>query len=301
MEVDQLYETYRPLLFSIAYRLLGSVTEAEDTVQETFLAWSERSGRDGAHAEAVRNEKAFLCRIVTNICNDRIRKLSRRRETYIGPWLPEPLIEDAGSPEDACIRKETVQTAYLLMLQQLSEAERTVFVLREAFGFSYDEIAEMMGKSAANCRQIYRRARRGMPANAKPDADPAVRPQSERALNILLEFAHSLERGDIARTLQLLTSDAVLLSDGGGKVKAALNPIHTPERIIAFVTGTAAKLPPEIRMSIRTVNGLPGFVYSLNGAAVYVVSLAIEGDRIAAIYMVSNPDKLIHLNRNRRS
>jgi RNA polymerase sigma-70 factor (ECF subfamily) len=298
METEQLYEVYRPLLFSIAYRLLGSVTEAEDTVQETFLALSERSIREGAKDSApVHNMKAYLCRIVTNICMDRMRKQSRQKETYVGPWLPEPLVDMDGGPEDTFVRKETIHTAYLLLLQQLSAVERTVFVLREAFGFGYDEIAEITGKSTANCRQIYRRAKRGMPAVTEADAQPAVRPENERMRNILLEFASSLERGDITRVLQLLTRDAVLLTDGGGKVKAALNPIYSRERIAAFVAGTAAKLPPGMKISFRTVNGLPGIVYTLGGIIHYVVSLAFEGGRIASFYMVANPDKLVHLNR----
>ncbi|QYR23579.1 RNA polymerase sigma factor SigJ [Paenibacillus sp. sptzw28] len=296
METGQLYETYRPLLFSIAYRLLGSVTDAEDTVQETFMVWSERIIRDSAVVAPVHNEKAFLCRVITNLCADRIRKESRRRETYIGPWLPEPLIEDFGGPEDICVRKETIHTAYLLLLQQLSAIERTVFVLREAFDFSYDEIAEITGKSTANCRQIFRRSKRGIPA-LEPDPQPAPQTDNEQLRSILLEFAQSLERGDIGRVLQLLKSDAVLLSDGGGKVKAALNPIHSSERIIAFVAGTAAKLPSNTEISFRIVNGLPGLVYKIGGIVHYAVSLAFKGGQITSIYMVSNPDKLVHLNQ----
>jgi RNA polymerase sigma-70 factor (ECF subfamily) len=296
METEQLYETYRPLLFSIAYRLLGSVTDAEDTVQETFMSWSERNVRDTASSAPVHNEKAYLCRVVTNLCADRIRKQSRRRETYIGSWLPEPLIEDSGGPEDVCVRKETIHTAYLLLLQQLTAVERTVFVLREAFDFSYDEIAEITGKSTANCRQIFRRSKRGIP-DLEPDAQPAAPADNEQLRSILLEFAQSLERGDIGRVLSLLKSDAVLLSDGGGKVKAAINPIHSSERIVAFIAGTAAKLPSNTEISFRIVNGLPGIVYKIDGIVQYAVSLAFEGGQITSIYMVSNPDKLIHLNQ----
>ncbi|WP_284645362.1 RNA polymerase sigma-70 factor [Paenibacillus silviterrae] len=295
MQIDQLYETYRPLLFSIAYRLLGSISDAEDTVQETFLAWSERTKQTAAvQGEPVTHIKAYLCRILTNHCADRIRKLRRQRESYVGPWLPEPLT-NAG-PEDACIRKDTIHTAYLLLLQQLNAAERTVFVLREAFDFSYDEIAEITGKSTANCRQIYRRARQGMPAREEQDVKPPDMKDNERARSILLEFGQALERGNVPKVLQMLTQDAVLVSDGGGKVNAALKPILTPERIVAFIIGTVSKLPEGMQVKSDQVNGLPGLVYTLEDRVLYVVSFALEGERISGIYLVSNPDKLERLN-----
>jgi len=291
LDASRLYETYRPLLFSVSYRLLASVTEAEDIVQETFLAWSERAGR--GTDTGVTNVKAYLCRIAANLCADRIRSSARQRALYSGPWLPEPLIGDAGMPEDACVRKESVTTAYLLLLQQLSETERIVFVLREAFAFSYDEIAEVTGKTAANCRQIFARARRGMPRPAREDA-PAM-PDRAEAQQLLVRFAQSVERGDIAGVIRLLTGDAVLLSDGGGKVKAALNPIRTPERIAAFLAGVAGKMPPGTETALQTVNGLPGALFSADGVVWAVLSLDMKGGRISGVYIMMNPERLTHL------
>ncbi|XEC95995.1 RNA polymerase sigma-70 factor [Paenibacillus tarimensis] len=289
MDTTELYALYKPLLFSIAYRLLGSVTDAEDIVQETFLVWTEQS-----RAAAVTNVKPYLCRIVSNLCADRIRQQTRQREAYAGPWLPAPIVEDGSGPEDICLRKDTLNTAYLLLLQQLNEVERIVFVLREAFGFSYDEIADITGKSAANCRQIFRRARRGMPGDPEVQSPAPVR--TERAHRIVEQFMQSFERGDISRVMELLTADAVLLTDGGGKVKAALKPIVTAERVVAFFQGTAGKLPPGVSARAATVNGLPGLVFSLGETVLYVFSLAFDGDRISRFYMIANPDKLKHLN-----
>jgi RNA polymerase sigma-70 factor (ECF subfamily) len=289
MDTAELYKTYKPLLFSIAYRLLGSVSDAEDIVQETFLAWAER--KDGMPVVSI---KSYLCRIVSNLCADRIRLQARQRETYIGPWLPDPLVEGSGGPEDICMRRDTVNTAYLLLLQQLSEVERIVFVLREAFGFGYDEIADMTGKSTANCRQIFRRAKRGMPRG--PEEGAPAPAQTARVQHIARKFMQSFERGDISHVMELLAADVELIMDGGGKEKAALNPIRTPERVIAFFSGTAGKLPQGTSFRHATVNGLPGFVFSLGETVLYVLSIAFEGDRISRFFMTVNPDKLTHLN-----
>ncbi|TQK62313.1 RNA polymerase sigma-70 factor (ECF subfamily) [Brevibacillus sp. AG162] len=294
MNIAEQYELYRPLLFSIAYRLLGSVSDAEDIVQETFVAWTERDGE-----RSVTNTKSYLCRIASNLCADRIRKQTKQRETYIGPWLPDPLVEGRGGPEDICIRRDTISTAYLLLLLQLSEVERIIFVLREAFGFSYEEIADLTGKSVANCRQIFHRARRGMPRSTEEETPTST--QTVRAHQIVRQFMQSFESGDISRVMELLTADVALIMDGGGKVKAALNPILTTERVIAFFTGTASKLPEGMVYHHATVNGLPGFVFMIGETVHYVLSVELEGNRISRFYMTVNPDKLVHLNMAKTS
>lgn len=289
MNIAEQYETYRPLLFSIAYRLLGSVSDAEDVVQETFLVWTERG-----EERSITNTKSYLCRIVSNLCADRIRLQVKQRETYIGPWLPDPLVEGGDGPEDICIRRDTIHTAYLLLLQQLTEVERIVFVLREAFGFNYEEIADLTGKSVANCRQIFHRARRGMPRASEEETLNST--QAERMHHIIRQFMQSFESGDIPRVMELLTADVVLIMDSGGKVKAALNPILSSQRVLSFFAGTANRLPKGMTYRHATVNGLPGLIFSVGETVHYVISVAFEGDRISRFFMMVNPDKVSHLN-----
>ncbi len=289
-----MYNTYKPLLFSIAYRFLGSVTDAEDAVQESFLAWSERGGDHG-----VKSVKAYLCRILCHKCADRIRLKNRRKEVYVGPWLPEPLIGGGETPEDTCTLRESLRTAYLLLLEQLSATERTHFVLREAFGFGYSEISQITGKSPANCRQIVHRAKRVMPASISESA--RVESVAGIQTRLAAEFAEAVEGGDIRRVVALLTDDAVLISDGGGKVTAALRPILDSQRIAHFLLGVWSRRPPGTAVSSRSVNGLPGYVFTVKGRVTHVLSCEFECNKISDLYLVANPDKLEHLNRGEAS
>lgn len=291
MRDEQVYSQYRPLLFSLAYRLLGSVVDAEDVVQETFLAWAERDD-----PEAVGSAKAYLLRIVSHKCTDWVRQQARRRERYVGPFLPEPFVEGTGLPEDVCLLRESLHTAYLLLLQQLGPVERTVFVLREAFGFSYAEIAEVAERSPAHCRQIYHRARGKMGAySTARKAEPA---EAADVAQLAEAFVQSVERGDMERVLELLTADAKLLTDGGGQVRAALAPIRTAEHVARFLVSITARFAPGLSVAMRQVNGLPGIVAAVGGSVTHVLSFAFEGGRIAGLYLVANPEKLTHLNRD---
>lgn len=295
MELDPLYTRYRPLLFSIAYRLLGSVADAEDAVQEAFLARKERS-----ESAPVENEKAFLCRVVANKCADRIRSAQRARETYVGPWLPEPLVEGSDTPEDASARRESLHTAYLLLLQQLGAVERTVLVLREAFAFPYTEIAEIVGTNATNCRQLLHRAKRRLSQlderGAFLDSRPATDSRRHARIHRLAEqFARSIENGEIDRAVALLSPDAKLIADGGGLVKTAPIPVVSPRRIAGFLIGVGSRLPSGYSFEMRTVNGLPGWVGRLHGTISFVLSLGVDDERITDLFMVVNPEKLLHL------
>jgi len=290
-QVEKEYAEYRPLLFSIAYRMLGSVMDAEDIVQEAFLSWSE------SDREQVRNPKSYLSKMVTNRCIDRIRGAVREREAYVGPWLPVPLVTEqaeGNGPEERALRKESLSTAYMLLLQQLSWAERTVFILREALGYEYDEIAEIVGKSSANCRQIFSRARKAA-SGLSPTAEPAATGWTETLRPKVERFVAALVGDDPSGLIGLLKAEANLYSDGGGKVTAAIRPIRGAERVAAFLYGIKGKVPHDFSFRIAEVNGQPGILMFGDGRPYGAVTFRFEGNAIAEIYLVVNPDKLEHL------
>lgn len=287
METEQLYQTYKPLLFSIAYRMTGSVSDAEDLVQEAFLTYNRVSGE-----KVIENEKAYLCKIVMNSSIDKLRSAANKREIYVGEWLPEPLVDEGNDPAHTYLMKESVSTAYLLLLQQLTEDERATFLLREVFQYSYEEIAGIVEKSSTNCRQIFHRAKKSM------DSRPTTSTLDFQSMKSSVEqFTVALQKGNIPKMLELLKTDSVFISDGGGKVKAALNPIYTAERIVLLFTGIMKKLPENARLEFEVVNGYPGVVVSINDYVTYAVSMDFLDDKISRIFMVSNPDKLEHLQK----
>ncbi|NQX62507.1 RNA polymerase sigma-70 factor [Paenibacillus qinlingensis] len=287
---EQIYLSYRPLMFSLAYRMLGSVMDAEDVVQEAFLYANE------TNLNHVHNPKAYLCKIVTNRCIDNLRSASKKREVYVGPWLPEPLLttnethtDHHIAPDLAYTHKESLSTAYLLLLQQLSWVERAVFLLREVLQYEYDEIAEIVGKSSTNCRQIFRRAKNAI------SLPPERAAETKQTTAVVEQFVHALVSGNIAQLLTIVKSDAILYSDGGGKVKAATNPILGAERIAMFLSGVLAKLPEGYRSTLTTVNEQTGIVAYVNDQPHNVMTFQLEDGQIKAFYLVMNPDKLKHL------
>jgi RNA polymerase sigma-70 factor (TIGR02957 family) len=287
---EQLYQAYKPLLFAISYRMLGSVMDAEDIVQEAFIALHK------AALAPIENTKAYLCKIVTNRCIDRLRALNRQREVYIGPWLPEPILTNEfieSDPSQAFMRKESISTAFLLLLQQLSWVERAVFILREVLEYEYDEIAEIVGKSSTNCRQIYHRAKRSIGKDEESfgfSQKEAVKPINQ---GLVEQFVHALTTSDMSRLLKLIASDATLYSDGGGKVTAAVRPILGAERIISFFIGTIKKLPPNFVIKLCSINGQTGIVGYEAGRVSYIFTFQIIANQLSHIYLVANPDKLI--------
>ncbi|MFC5604590.1 RNA polymerase sigma-70 factor [Sporosarcina koreensis] len=287
METEQLYQTYKPLLFSIAYRMTGSVADAEDLVQEAFLTYDRISSE-----KVIENEKAYLCKILMNSSIDKLRSAASKREVYVGEWLPEPFVDSGNDPAHTYLMKESISTAYLLLLHQLTEDERAVYLLREVFQYSYEEIATIIEKSSANCRQIFRRAKMSMDNRPKSST---LDFQSMR--NSVEQFTMALQKGNIPKMLELLKTDSVFISDGGGKVKAALNPIYSAERIVLLLTSIMKKLPENARMEFEVINGYPGVVVSINSYVAYVVSMEFQDDKISTIYMVANPDKLEHLQK----
>ena len=274
------FERHRSLLFSIAYRMLGSVAEAEDVMQEAYLRWREVPEGE------VRSSKSYLSAVVTRLSIDRLR--SARREEYIGPWLPEPLISDRAEELAAHYElDESLSMAFLVLLESLNPVERAVFLLREVFDYDYEEISSIVRKSEANCRQIARRARQSVAAR---------RPRFERSLEkekMLTErFVEACMSGDMEGLLELLSEDVTLWSDGGGKVAAAPYPIHGPEKVARFLVGVLRTVPPGFFAHPARVNGGPGAIGYVDDHPTGVVALDVAEGRIRRVRIVVNLDKL---------
>ena len=258
--------------------MLGCVMDAEDVVQEAFLRWQR------APRAEVRSPKAYLSAVVTRLCIDQLRSARKRREEYVGPWLPEPLPTE---PDTAAI-DESLSMAFLVLLESLNPTERAVFLLREVFDYDYEEISRLVGKSEANCRQIARRARDSIAAR-RPRFESSPE-QEERLLGSFLEA--SLD-GDMESLVSVLSEDVTLWSDGGGKTRAALNPIHGANRVSRFHFGILRQAPPRLVVRRARVNGRPGIIgYFADGRPQSVTTLEVADGRIRAIRIVVNPEKL---------
>lgn len=276
------FSRHRPLLFSIAYRMLGSVMETEDVVQEAFLRWERADGSE------VRSPRAYLSAVVTRLCMDQLRSARMRREEYVGPWLPEPL--PTGAESDAAettVLDESLSMAFLILLESLSPVERAVFLLREVFDYDYPEVSRIVGKSEANCRQISHRAREAVAARR-----PRFEASREQEEDLTRRFVEVCTGGDMEGLLGLLSEDVTLYSDGGGKTRAALNPIHGPDRTVRFLLGILGKVPPGFTTRIVRINGGPGIVGYVNGQPMSVVTLDAANGEIHDIRIVVNPEKL---------
>jgi RNA polymerase sigma-70 factor (ECF subfamily) len=277
------FDLHRPLLFSIAYRMLGSVMDAEDIVQEAFVRWQQASEAE------VRSPKAYLSAIVTRLCIDQLRSARAQREEYVGPWLPEPLpSERTPGVAHTAVLEESLSMAFLVLLESLTPTERAVFLLREVFDYDYDEISHLVGKSEANCRQIAHRAR-GYVAARRPRFERSPE-QEERLTGSFLEACMG---GDMEGLLELLAEDIVLWSDGGGKARAALKPIRGSDRVARFFMGILGKVPPGLVVRRTRVNGQPSIIgYYADGQPQSVTTLDIAEERIRAIHILVNPEKL---------
>jgi RNA polymerase sigma-70 factor (TIGR02957 family) len=278
---DEAFDRHRSLLFTVAYEMLGSAADAEDVVQETWLRWS---GVD--HAE-VREPRAYLVRIVTNQALNRLRTLARRREEYVGEWLPEPLLTSPDVADDVELA-ESVSIAMLTVLETLAPAERAVFVLREVFDTPYEEIAEAVGKSPAAVRQIAHRARDHVAAR-RPRM-PVSTTEQQQAVE---RFLAAVRQGDLQGLLDVLAPDVVVLADGGGLVQAAPRPIEGAQRVAAFLI--AAVRSNDFDVNAVWLNGAPAARIDIGGELDTAVSLAVENGRITRIYAVRNPHKLAGL------
>ncbi|MGM4908672.1 sigma-70 family RNA polymerase sigma factor [Rhizobium sp. 768_B6_N1_8] len=277
------FNPLRPRLTRVAYRMLGSVAEAEDIVQEAFLRWLD------ANRDEVREPAAFLHRIVTRLCLDQLKSARRRRETYIGPWLPEPIVV---APEDEV---DDVALPLMLALERLSPLERAVFVLHDVFGVGFEEIAATIGRKPAACRQLASRAR----ANVR-SARPRYALPPEHGLQIASAFFMASRSGDIEALRALLAEDATVYTDGGAKAVAPRRPIIGRDKVTKLFAALAPIFTAHMSRLLHygLINGLPGFVSIEEDSWLRTTALQIEDDRITAVYVTRNPEKLAHLEQN---
>jgi RNA polymerase sigma-70 factor (TIGR02957 family) len=288
------YTGYRPLMFSIAYRMTGSVGDAEDIVQEAFLRLT-RVLRDGA---SITSPKAYLATVTTRLAISYLRSARVRRESYVGAWLPEPLIAGREpDPAEHAEMSDSLSMAFLVLLESLSPTERAVFLLHEVFGYDYREIAQITGKSEPNCRQILTRARHHVDEGRAGVKGPRFEASREQREQVSRRFFAAAEGGDLAALLELLAPDVVVVGDGGGKAWAAAEPSYGAQRVARFMLGLARRGPKlGIRLELAWVNGQPGAVtYDTEGRVVNVFALDIADGLVQAIRSVVNPDKLHHL------
>jgi RNA polymerase sigma-70 factor (TIGR02957 family) len=283
------YSEFRPLMFSIAYRMTGSVSDAEDIVQEAFLRLT-RVLRDGASIDA---PKAYLATATTRLAISHLRSARVRREAYVGAWLPEPLVADTDpGPAERAEMSDSLSMAFLVLLESLAPTERAVFLLHEVFGYDYKEIADITGKSEPNCRQILARARRHI-----DEGKPRFEASREQREEVARRFFAAAEGGDMNGLLELLAPDVVSIGDGGGKAWATARPIHGAQQVARFMLGLYRQGPKwGATIELAWVNGQPGAVtHDRDGRVINVFALDIADGMVQAIRSVVNPDKLHHL------
>jgi RNA polymerase sigma-70 factor (TIGR02957 family) len=279
------FVAHRNLLFTVAYEMLGSAVDAEDVLQETWLRWV------GVDLDTVRDQRAYLVRIATRQALTRLRTLRRRKESYVGPWLPEPLLTTPDVAEDVELA-ESVSMAMLLVLETLTPTERAVFVLREVFAVEYDEVAEAVGKSPAAVRQIAHRARAHVAAR-RPRG--TVSPAETR--DALDAFQRAVQTGDLRSLLDILAPDVVLMGDGGGLKQAVPRPVAGADKVARLLIAGFGRVADAISMRPVQVNGHPALIVQLDGEIDTVVAVRIDDGLITGLYAVRNPEKLSHIER----
>ncbi|MFI8835671.1 RNA polymerase sigma-70 factor [Streptomyces afghaniensis] len=282
------FETHRPRLFSLAYRMLGSAEEAEDAVQDAYLRFS------GADRTGIEHPAAWLAKVVTNLCLNRLTSARARREQYVGTWLPEPVVTADGAlgPLESAEQRDAVSMAMLVLLERLTPTERAVYVLREAFGYGHREIAGVLDLSEGNCRQLYRRA-------VQRVGEPQARfePASEQQEELVTSFITAAREGDLAGLEKLLAADATWWSDGGGKVIAARWPIEGGSRIAQFLAGGGPKFSVGLEFTVTEVNGATGLASWAGDTLVGLAALEVRGGLVVGVRAVVNPEKLAFARR----
>jgi RNA polymerase sigma-70 factor, ECF subfamily len=289
--VDE-FEGYRPYLFSIAYRMTGSASEAEDIVQDTYLRYRQ------APSSEIRSLKSYLATLVTRLCLDHLKSARLQREEYIGPWLPEPLLTSGpeAMPFEIAAQHESISLAFLVLLETLSPPERAVFLLHDIFDFDYQEIAGMIGKSPASCRQLGHRAKASI-ASRKHRYEPS----RETHLRLLNRFLLACQQGDVEGLKELLAKDVVNYGDGGGKVVAALRPVVGIDAVMRLWLSLTHKAPVDFSITFEEVNGQPAILSWIGDRLYDVVSFEVVDGKIQAIRGILNPDKLAYIARQLRS
>lgn len=274
------FERHRKLLWSIAYRMLGSASEAEDILQETYL-------RSRAMPTEVESEQAYLSSIVTRLCLDHWKSARVRRETYVGPWLPEPVRTE--TPADPA----SISLAFMVLLESLSPMERAVYLLSEVFDYSHAEVARAVGRDEAACRQLLHRARARIVAQR-----PRFAPSRDAHRRLLEGFQDACSRGDLAGIERLLAEDVVSVSDGGGKVHAAQRPVRGAARVAKLYASIFRRAPKEAALEVAELNGLPVLLVRIAGVPRTVLDIETDGERIISVRAIANPEKLTHLADN---
>ncbi|WP_086793760.1 RNA polymerase sigma-70 factor [Streptomyces thermovulgaris] len=279
------FEEHRPVLMGVAYRMLGRVADAEDVLQEAWLRWS------GADRAAVRDPRGYLVRITTRLAVDRLRQIKARGEAYTGPWLPEPLVTDlagtAADAEERAVLADSVSLAVLVVLETLSPLERAVFVLREAFGYPYAEIAGLLGRSESAVRQLAGRARRHVEERRpRYEVDPVQR------RDLTERFLAAAAGGDLKALMELLAPDVRLVGDSGGKARAPLRILHSADKVGRFLAGVARQGIPDLSVRFLEVNGGPALLALSGGRPDSLFQLDVADGRIQCVYIIRNPDKL---------
>lgn len=288
MQTDP-FEEYRSLLFAIAYRMLGSAMEAEDIVQEAYLRYR------ATPPESIRTLKSFLTTIVHNLCINHLKSAQVRRENYVGPWLPEPLLTSDGaspsSPQQQMAERESISMAFLVLLESLSPLERAVFLLREVFDYEYAEIAQITGRDEAACRQLFSRAKKHI-----KDHRPRFPASPEAHAKMVGRFMDTFIAGDMDGLMSLLAEDVTVWSDSGGKVSgAARQPIRGRDKVARAALAIVSHAPEGTTFEVTELNGFPALLIRINGHIAGVLMIEVEGDLIRAVRNVANPDKLTHL------
>jgi RNA polymerase sigma-70 factor (TIGR02957 family) len=290
---DRVFDQYRDLLMAVAYRILGQVADAEDVVQEAWIRWTN------AETSEVSDPRAFLVRVTTRLSIDRLRRVKARRESYVGPWLPEPLLTGGDIAEHAAL-SESISMAMLVVLETLTPLERAVFVLREAFAMPYSEIAEVLGRSEPAVRQISRRAREHVrEGRSRFDAD-----QEERR-RVTERFLEAAAGGDPNALMEILAPGVTLVADGGGRARAPRRPVHgaekvahfltaisTPQKMAQFLLSVSTEPLSEVDVCLAEVNGGPGIVATAGGKPVATIVLDVSDGRVQTIHLVANPEKM---------
>lgn len=282
------FEGYRPYLFSIAYRMMGSASEAEDIVQDTYLRYRQ------APSSEIRSLKSYLATLVTRLCIDHLKSARVQREEYIGPWLPEPLLTSGqeSMPFETAAQHESISLAFLVLLETLSPPERAVFLLHDIFAFDYQEIAGMIGKSPASCRQLGHRAKASIASR-----NHRYEPSRETHLRLLNRFLLACQEGDVEGLKEILAQDVVNYGDGGGKVLAALRPVVGIDAVMRLWLSLTHKAPADLSITFEEVNGQPAVISWIGDRVYDVVSFEVVDGKIQAIRGILNPDKLAYIAR----
>lgn len=290
---DQIYIEYKPMMFGLAYRMLGSAADAEDIVQDVFSQFLQMDRGE------VLNEKAYLAKMTTNRCINLLKSSRRQRETYTGPWLPEPMPDyDMIQRSDPAERRENIGYAYLVLLQRLTPLERAIYIAKDTLGLEYHEISEMLGKTEISCRKTFSRAKEKMGRYSEGPVGEGTR--TEQQERFVEAFLRASDMGNFKPLLSFLKEEVTLLSDGGGKAKAAINPILGVERVRAFFEGLSAKGSFREGFEPVSINGEPGVLLKREGRVSMVLTAEWEPglSRISRIFLVVNPDKLQLFNQN---